>query len=80
MVETPFIFDMVENRTVTFKGSKSVVIKKQNQEKCRCSLLMTIRADGTKLPPYIIFITKDEGKVENELKKNDNLLKGKCFI
>ena len=80
MDETLVFFNMVENRTVTFKGAKSVVIKTQNQEKCRCYLLLTITADCTKLPPYIIFMTKEGGKVEKELNKNDNVLKGRYFI
>ena len=80
MDETPVFFNMVENRTVTFKGAKSVVIKTQNEEKCRCSLLLTITADGTKLPLNIIFMAKEGGKVEKELNKNDILLKGRCFI
>ena len=63
-------FQHGRNRTATFKGTKSVIIKTQNKEKSQCSLLLTITAEGKKLPPYIIFMAKDGGKIENELKKN----------
>ena len=46
--ETPICFNMIENRTVSFKGVKTVTIKTQNQDKCRYSVLLTITADGNK--------------------------------
>ena len=42
--ETPVFFNMIENRTVSFKGVKTVTIK-NTKDKCRCSALLTITAD-----------------------------------
>ena len=39
-----------------------------------------ITADGGKLPPYIIFKGKRNGKIENELKKDINVINKNCFI
>lgn len=55
MGETPAFFNMTENRIVTFKGVKTVTIKRQNQEKCKCSVLLAITADGNKLPSFNYF-------------------------
>ena len=71
---------MIENRTVSFKGLKIVTIKTQNQDKCRCSVLLAITADGNKLPPLIIFMAKEAGKVEKKLLKNENVINGKCLV
>ena len=46
---------MPSNKTVELKGKKTVHVVTQNQEKMRVSLLLSVLADGTKLPPYIIF-------------------------
>ena len=78
--ETPIFFNMIENRTVSFKGLKTVTIKTQNQDKCRCSVLLAITADGNKLPRLILFMAKEAGKVEKKLLKNENVINGKCLV
>ena len=50
MDQTPVFFNMTENRTVSFKGIKTVSIKAQNQDKSRCSVFLTITAYVDKLP------------------------------
>ena len=80
MDETPLVFNMIPNKTVAKKGTKSIIIKTFEQEKCRISVLLTITADGGKLPPYIIFKSKRDGKIENDLKKDLNVINKKCFI
>ena len=55
MDETPIFFNMPSNKTIEIKGKKTVQIVTQNQEKMRVSLILAVLADGTKLPPYIIF-------------------------
>ena len=50
MDQTPVFFNMTENRTVSFKGIKTVSIKTQNQDKSRCSVFLTITAYVDKLP------------------------------
>lgn len=56
------------------------IIRTQNQEKCRLSVLLTITADGTKLPPFLIFKAKVNGDIEKELSKDINAVNGKCFF
>ena len=55
---------MIENKIVSFKGLKTVTIKTQNQDNCRCSVLLTITVDGNKLPPLIIFLARESREVE----------------
>lgn len=78
--ETPIFFNMAENRTVSFKGVKTVTIKTENHDKCRCSVLLTITADSNKLPLLIIFMAKEAGKVEKKLLTNKNVINGRYFV
>lgn len=78
MDQTPLVFNMIPNKTMAKKGTKSIVIKSFDKEKCRISVLLTITADGGKSPPYIIFKAKNNGKIENDLKKNTNAIKKTC--
>ena len=55
MDETPLFLNMSPNKTVTYKGNKSVVIRTTNQEKIRITCILAICGDGDKLAPYIIF-------------------------
>ena len=67
MDETPVFLNMPLTKTIVKRGSRQVIIKTQNQEKCRISVLLTIVADGSKLPPMIIFKAKDRANVYNKL-------------
>ncbi|WAQ99390.1 POGK-like protein [Mya arenaria] len=58
MDETPIFFDMPSNRTINFKGSKTVSIKTAEGEKTHFTLILSCLADGTKLKPAIIFKRK----------------------
>ena len=80
MDETPIFFNMTPAKTIAKQGGKSIIIRTQNQEKCRVSVLLTIAADGNKLPPFIIFKAKANGEVEKQLNKDINVSNGKCFI
>ena len=51
MDETPVFLNMPLTKTIVKRGSRQVIIKTLNQEKCRISVLLTIVADGSKLPP-----------------------------
>lgn len=42
--------------------------------------MLTITADGGKLPPYIIFKGKRNWNIEKYLKKDLNEINKKCFI
>ncbi|CAG8447994.1 9949_t:CDS:2 [Diversispora eburnea] len=55
MDETPIFFDMVGNTTIEVKGSKTVEIRSTENNKNRFTCVLTVLADGTKLPPMVIF-------------------------
>ena len=55
MDETACWMDMVSDTTVDFCGAKSVPLKTSGHEKDHFSVILTGRADGRKLRPYIVF-------------------------
>jgi len=80
MDETPLSFNMIPTKTLAKKGTKSIIIKALDQEKCRVSILLTITADDGRLPPYIIFKGKRYGKKEKDLGNDINVKNKKCII
>jgi hypothetical protein len=80
MDETPVFLNMPLTKTIVKRGSSQVIIKTQNQEKCRISVLLTIVADGSKLPPMIIFKAKDRANIYNKLQKDQHVINGDCFV
>ena len=43
------------NRTIDFRGVKTVASKTTGKEKLRYTVVLAVFADGSKLPPMIIF-------------------------
>jgi len=80
MDETPLFFNMPPSKKVFYKGPKPILIKTQEQDKCRISILLAITADGGRLPPYIIFKAKKHGNVEKKLQKDLNVITNRCFV
>lgn len=81
MDETPLYLNMILNKVIAQKGEKNVVVRTQNQERIRISCLLTICADGDKLPPYIIFKGKNiNNRNMNEIKNNSYFKNKKIFI
>ena len=58
MDETPMFFDVVGNTTINKKGEKTVLVKTTRHEKQHFTVVLACLADGTKLPPMIIFKRK----------------------
>lgn len=58
MDEVPLTFDVPSNRTVNEKGAKTVSIKTSGHEKTHYTVVLACCADGTKLPPMLIFKRK----------------------
>lgn len=56
--QTPVYFDMPSNTTVNKKGAKSVLIKSTGNEKARITVMLSVLADGRKLPPYVVLRRK----------------------
>ena len=55
MDETPIWADMVSDTTVDVTRKKIVTVKTTGHEKSRVSVCLAAKADGTKLPPFIVF-------------------------
>lgn len=58
MDETPVSFDLPSNYTVDTKGSKTIFVKTTGHEKCRFTVVLCCMADGSRLPPTIVFKRK----------------------
>ena len=55
MDETPIWADMVSDTTVDVTGRTTVTVKTTGHEKSRVSVSIAAKADGTKLPSFIVF-------------------------
>ena len=58
MDQVPLAFDVLSNKTVDVKGAKKIMIKIHGHEKMRYTVVLGCCADGTKLPPLLIFQRK----------------------
>ena len=55
MDETPTRFELPSTRSLEFTGSRTVSIKTCGAEKRSFTVTLAVAADGTKLPPKVIF-------------------------
>jgi hypothetical protein len=55
MDETPLWFDLPSTRTYDFRGVRTVKARTTGKEKLRYTVILSAMADGTKLPPIVIF-------------------------
>ena len=58
MNETPVSFDLLSNTTIDELGTRTVSIRITGHERTNFTVVLTCMADGTKLPPLIIFKLK----------------------
>jgi len=58
MDETPVSFDLPSNTTIDELGTRTVSIRTTGHERTNFTVVLTCMADGTKLPPLIIFKLK----------------------
>ena len=75
MDETLLFFNMPITKTIVKKGSRQVIVKTQNQEKVRISVILTILADSSKLAPLVILKAQERSIVYNQLQKDEHVLK-----
>ena len=81
MDETPIWLESAGNYTVDSIGKKDVPIKFCGFEKFKLTvILMTAKADGTKLPPYIVIPRKRPIKELDDLKEGCYCLCQKSFM
>ena len=55
MDETAVWADMVSDTTVDKTGTRTITMKSTGHEKCRVSVCLTAKADGSKLKLFIVF-------------------------
>ena len=67
-------------KTIAKKGARQVIIQTQNQEKCRCSVLLGITADGDRLPSFVIFKAQENKTVQKKLQTNINVKSQLIYI
>jgi hypothetical protein len=53
--QTSVFFDMLESTTVNSAGERTVQIRTMGAEKQCCTVMLTITANGQKLPPHVVF-------------------------
>lgn len=58
MAEVPLTFDVQSNRIVDLKGAKIITMKTSGHEQSHYTAVLSCCADGTKLPPMLIFKRK----------------------
>jgi len=59
MDEVPLTFDVPSNKTVDVNGAKTIMIRTSGNEKTHYTVVPACCADGTKLPPLLIFKKKN---------------------
>lgn len=64
MDETPAFFDMVPAKSITKTGTKECVVRTSGGEKKHVTVVLSAAADGTMLPPMVIFKGKTERTIE----------------
>ena len=69
MDETACWMDMPSDTTIDVTGARSIPIKTTGHEKDHFTVILTARADGTKLKPYVVF----KGKGTRLMKKLQNV-------
>ena len=65
MDETPAFFDMVPTKSICKIGNKECVVRTSGSEKKHVTVVLSAAADGTMLPPMLIFKGKTERTIVN---------------
>ncbi len=78
--ETPIQLEMNEGTTVELAGAKDVIVSTSGRSKMRISCLLTIGADGTKYPPFLVFKGAPGGKIEKKLLTHTLVQENKIWI
>ena len=69
MDESAIYYENIYPTTIAKIGEKNVNIRTFGKDKMRISVVLTILADGSKLPPLLIFKGKSNGPKEKNYKK-----------
>ena len=63
MDQTPVFFSMSSKRTLELIGKKTIHIRTSTNDTKRVTVAVTITADGTLLPSFLIFKGKPDGRI-----------------
>ena len=77
--ETAIYFENPSTKTIDVKGLKEIIINIDGNEDKKISALLSITADGRKLPPFLIFKGKEDKIIEKELSSNYHVKKKNIF-
>ena len=67
MDETAIYFDTPHHTTVNVRGAKTVSVRRGSSSTQRCTLCITVAADGAKLPLFVIFKARPNGTIAKNL-------------
>ena len=65
MDETPAFFDMIPEKSIYKTGSREYIVRTSGSKKKHVTVVLSTVADGTMLPPMLIF----KGKTDKTIKK-----------
>jgi hypothetical protein len=80
MDETPVYFNNIPDTTVDFVGKRQITVRSFNQEKMRCSVLLTVNAEGDILPPLVILKGRPFATIFKKLQKLECVKNKRMFI
>jgi transposase-like protein len=63
MDQTPVPFSLSSNSTLNLMGGRTITVRATGNEKTRCTVSLTVCADGTKLKPMVIFKGTRTGRI-----------------
>ena len=78
--ETAIYYENIYNTAIERIGGKNVSVRTFGKDKLRISAVLSILANGLKLPPLLIFRGKTGGPKEKKLQKNIHCIKGEIYI
>ena len=69
MDQTTIYFEDKTKTSIQKRGARTCSARDSGSNAKRCTLCVTITADGTKLPPFYIFKGVPDAKIEKKFKK-----------
>ena len=66
MDQTPCLFSYAPNATLDMEQKKTVAVRGSGSGKTRCTISLTMCADGTKLKPMVIFKDEEHGPIATD--------------
>ena len=80
MDETPVYLDMISDITIDFVGAENVSFETTRRDKYRLTVLLSICANGWKLPLLVLFKGEIGKTIEKKLRKLEFCQKGQIFV